>query len=141
MDKKLILGKTDHTLLKQTSTWEQIKKICDEGMGIYRLTHRLPSAISEHMAKRVSYFRNFSKIAPSCHIGLSDHQKGINNIYFILIYTVIDSVIHNLYVPSKNLINYITSGRDLQVFLVSKKYRQKLIIMVKCRMDRNFWRT
>ena len=32
MDKKLILGKTDHTLLKQTSTWEQIKKICDEGM-------------------------------------------------------------------------------------------------------------
>lgn len=32
MDKKLILGKTDHTLLKQTSTWEQIKKICEEGM-------------------------------------------------------------------------------------------------------------
>ena len=32
MDKKMILGKTDHTLLKQTSTWEQIKKICEEGM-------------------------------------------------------------------------------------------------------------
>ena len=32
MDKKLILSKTDHTLLKQTSTWEQIKKICEEGM-------------------------------------------------------------------------------------------------------------
>lgn len=32
MEKKLILGKTDHTLLKQTSTWEQIKKICEEGM-------------------------------------------------------------------------------------------------------------
>lgn len=32
MDKKQILGKLDHTLLKQTSTWEQIQKICDEGM-------------------------------------------------------------------------------------------------------------
>ena len=32
MDKKLIIGKTDHTLLKQTSTWEQIKKICEEGI-------------------------------------------------------------------------------------------------------------
>ncbi len=27
-----ILSKCDHTLLLQTSTWEQIKKICDEGM-------------------------------------------------------------------------------------------------------------
>ncbi len=27
-----ILSKCDHTLLSQTATWEQIKKICDEGM-------------------------------------------------------------------------------------------------------------
>ena len=27
-----ILSKCDHTLLGQTSTWEQIKKICDDGM-------------------------------------------------------------------------------------------------------------
>ncbi len=27
-----ILSKCDHTLLAQTSTWEQIKKICDDGM-------------------------------------------------------------------------------------------------------------
>ncbi len=27
-----ILSKCDHTLLAQTATWEQIKKICDEGM-------------------------------------------------------------------------------------------------------------
>ena len=32
MDVKNILSKCDHTLLGQTSTWEQIKKICDEGM-------------------------------------------------------------------------------------------------------------
>ncbi len=32
MDVKNILSKCDHTLLAQTSTWEQIKKICDDGI-------------------------------------------------------------------------------------------------------------
>ena len=32
MDNKIILSKVDHTLLSQTATWEQIKKICDDGM-------------------------------------------------------------------------------------------------------------
>lgn len=32
MDKKEILGKVDHTLLKQDATWEQIKALCDEGI-------------------------------------------------------------------------------------------------------------
>lgn len=33
MDKKMILSKVDHTLLKQQSTWAQIQAICDEGMA------------------------------------------------------------------------------------------------------------
>ncbi len=32
MNKQEILSRLDHTLLKQTATWEQIQKICDEGM-------------------------------------------------------------------------------------------------------------
>lgn len=32
MDINEILSKCDHTLLSQTATWEDIKKICDEGM-------------------------------------------------------------------------------------------------------------
>lgn len=32
MEKRQILEKLDHTLLKQTATWEQIQKICEEGM-------------------------------------------------------------------------------------------------------------
>ena len=32
IDVKNILSKCDHTLLGQTATWAQIKKICDEGM-------------------------------------------------------------------------------------------------------------
>ena len=32
MTKQEILSKVDHTLLKQTATWEQIQVICDEGV-------------------------------------------------------------------------------------------------------------
>ena len=32
MDKKDILSRVDHTLLKQTATWEQIEKAVQEGM-------------------------------------------------------------------------------------------------------------
>lgn len=32
MDIKEILSKVDHTLLKQESTWQQIKEICDDGI-------------------------------------------------------------------------------------------------------------
>ena len=32
MDKNEILKYVDHTLLKQQSTWEEIKNICDDGM-------------------------------------------------------------------------------------------------------------
>jgi deoxyribose-phosphate aldolase len=32
MDKNMILSTVDHTLLKQTSTWEDIKKICEDAM-------------------------------------------------------------------------------------------------------------
>lgn len=33
MDTKEILKRVDHTLLKQTATWEQIKKICDDAVS------------------------------------------------------------------------------------------------------------
>lgn len=32
MEKQEILNKVDHTLLAQTATWEDIKKICDDGI-------------------------------------------------------------------------------------------------------------
>ena len=32
MEKKDILGRVDHTLLKQTATWEQIETLCRKGM-------------------------------------------------------------------------------------------------------------
>lgn len=32
MNRNEILGKVDHTLLSQTATWEEIRKLCDEGI-------------------------------------------------------------------------------------------------------------
>ena len=32
MTNEEILSKVDHTLLSVTATWEEIKKICDEGI-------------------------------------------------------------------------------------------------------------
>ena len=32
MNKQDIMSRVDHTILATTATWEQVKKICDEGM-------------------------------------------------------------------------------------------------------------
>lgn len=42
MDVNNILSKCDHTLLGVTSTWEQIKKICDEGMRYHTASVCIP---------------------------------------------------------------------------------------------------
>lgn len=39
---ELILSKCDHTLLTQTATWEDIKKICDEGMEYHTASVCIP---------------------------------------------------------------------------------------------------
>ncbi len=44
MDIKEILSKVDHTLLAQTSTWEQIKAICDDGMKYQTASVCIPAA-------------------------------------------------------------------------------------------------
>ena len=42
MNKEEILSKVDHTLLKQTATWEQIKKILDEGIENHTASACIP---------------------------------------------------------------------------------------------------
>ncbi len=42
MDIKNILSKCDHTLLSQTATWEDIKRICDEGMKYHTASVCIP---------------------------------------------------------------------------------------------------
>ncbi len=44
MEKTEILSRLDHTLLKQTATWEQIKGICDEGMEYHTACVCIPAS-------------------------------------------------------------------------------------------------
>lgn len=52
MTKEEILSKVDHTLLKQGSTWEQIKKILDEGME----AHTASACIPPYYVKRAKEY-------------------------------------------------------------------------------------
>lgn len=53
IDIKRILSACDHTLLKQDCTWEQIKKICDEGMEFKTASVCIPSSFVKRAAKYV----------------------------------------------------------------------------------------
>lgn len=47
MTQKDILAKVDHTLLAQTATWEEIRKICDDGMRYETASVCIPSSYVE----------------------------------------------------------------------------------------------
>lgn len=42
MDQKEILSRVDHTILAPTSTWEQVKTICEEGMAFHTASVCIP---------------------------------------------------------------------------------------------------
>ncbi|MBE6955924.1 MAG: deoxyribose-phosphate aldolase [Ruminococcaceae bacterium] len=50
MDKKEILSHVDHTILATTATWEQVKKLCDEGMKYGTASVCIPPSFVERAA-------------------------------------------------------------------------------------------
>ena len=54
MDVKEILKHVDHTLLKQTATWEEIKEICDDGMKYGCASVCIPQTFVNHAAHYVA---------------------------------------------------------------------------------------
>ena len=53
MELKDILAKCDHTLLAQTSTWEQIKAICDDGMYYKTASVCIPASFVKQVKEYV----------------------------------------------------------------------------------------
>lgn len=53
MDTALILSKCDHTLLKQESTWDQIREICDDGMHFGCASVCIPASYVRQAAAHV----------------------------------------------------------------------------------------
>lgn len=54
MDVKKILKHVDHTLLKQTATWEDIKQICDDGLKYGCASVCIPQTYVNHAAHYVA---------------------------------------------------------------------------------------
>ena len=54
MEMKKILSMVDHTLLKQESTWEQIKEICDDGMKYETASVCIPTCYVKQAAEYFS---------------------------------------------------------------------------------------
>ena len=50
MDLKKLAGMVDHTLLKQTATWEQVKKLCDEAVRYHAASVCIPPALVKEAA-------------------------------------------------------------------------------------------
>ena len=44
MDAQEMLSHVDHTLLKQTATWEEIQQVCEEAIQYHTATAMVPSA-------------------------------------------------------------------------------------------------
>ena len=55
MDMKELLAKCDHTLLKQDATWNDIKKLCDEGMDNGCATVCIPASYVRQVADYLRY--------------------------------------------------------------------------------------
>ena len=53
MDTEKILAHCDHTLLKQESTWEQIREVCDDGLKYRCASVCIPAAYVRRAAEHV----------------------------------------------------------------------------------------
>ena len=53
MNKEEILQKVDYTLLKQTATWEDIKKLCDDAISLKTFSVCIPACFVEEAKKYV----------------------------------------------------------------------------------------
>lgn len=54
MNKREILSTVDHTLLSTTATWEQIRRLCDEGIAYQTASVCIPACFVEQAAAYVS---------------------------------------------------------------------------------------
>ena len=59
MNKQDIMHHVDHTILTTTATWEQVKKICDEGMKYQTASVCIPP---RYVKKAAQYVGNKLKI-------------------------------------------------------------------------------
>ena len=94
MEKQEILNKVDHTLLAQTSTWEQIKTICDDAIKYNTASACIPPCFVEEAKKYVGdklkictvigFPNGYNTTAVKVFETIEAVEKGADEIYMVI---------------------------------------------------------
>ena len=85
MEIKKILNTVDHTLLKQESTWEQIKGICDDGIKYETASVCIPPSFVKQAKEYHAHEKQdiWSRIQQNCRVAFFSHPQNVNRAYEI----------------------------------------------------------
>lgn len=94
MDVKEILGKCDHTLLSQTATWEEIQKICDDGVKYQTASVCIPASyvkqakayVGEKLAicTVIGFPNGYSTTAAKCFEATDAVENGADEVDMVI---------------------------------------------------------
>ena len=94
MELKDILAKCDHTLLAQTSTWEQIKAICDDGMYYKTASVCIPASfvkqakeyVGENLAicTVIGFPNGYATTASKCFMATDAVDNGADEVDMVI---------------------------------------------------------
>ena len=94
MELKDILAKCDHTLLAQTSTWEEIKAICDDGMKYATASVCIPASFvkqaKEYVGERlaictvIGFPNGYATTAAKCFMAHDAVSNGADEVDMVI---------------------------------------------------------
>ena len=94
MELSAILAKCDHTLLAQTSTWEQIRAICDDGMKYKTASVCIPASFvkqaKEYVGERlaictvIGFPNGYATTAAKCFMATDAVDNGADEVDMVI---------------------------------------------------------
>ena len=94
MELKDILAKCDHTLLAQTSTWEEIKGICDDGMKYHTASVCIPASFvkqaKEYVGEKlaictvIGFPNGYATTAAKCFMASDAVDNGADEVDMVI---------------------------------------------------------
>ena len=89
-----ILAKCDHTLLAQTATWNEIKEICDDGMGYHTASVCIPASYvkqaKEYVGDRltictvIGFPNGYDTTAAKCFMARDAVTNGVDEVDMVI---------------------------------------------------------
>ncbi len=127
IDIKKILSACDHTLLKQDCTWEQIKKLCDEGMEYGTASVCIPASFVKQAAEYVDgklpictvigFPNGYSTTAAKCFETSDAVSNGADEIDMVINIGDVKAKNYDKVLEEINLIKAACNGKLLKVII------------------------